>query len=380
MTCTATLALLCLFTADLDSDGDGLCDLHEVHKYGTDPAAADSDGDGTPDGDWFERREYAYTLRSVVQVAPPVTDDVLQDDYQDARILDRGPQHVELEVIHYPLCTIAATITADPDWRDHVSAHGQQLRSSASSNFDEAMQAELLEALAAAGIDAATLDDATLVRRVSAWALEHAEHHDLFTAFCAEVGPGGDVRVHPDLEQHVAREAKAAGLTVEEAFARELFAKDMFHGGTRGSCTSSSIYLCGVLRAVGIPTRIVYTIPVIDASDARELGFLDRLQHARVRETVRRGTERLGKSWASHTYNEVFVGGRWVRLNYHRLGQPILDEHYFGLMTHIATVDDWVEAGFAATVGCRQELRRGAQDVFGGYNAYSCIPLSDSFG
>ena len=385
MTVPATLAFLCLIAsppveADLDSDGDGLSDLHEVHKYGTDPTRADSDGDGTPDGDWFERREYAYSLRSVVQVAPPVTADVLHDDYQDARILDRGPEHIELEVIHYPLCTIAESITADPDWREHVGVHAEQLRSSTSSNFDEAMQIELRSMLALDGIIVEDLDDVTLVRRVSAWALEHAQHHDLFTAFCAEVGPDGEVRVHPDLEGHVTRKAKAAGLTVAEAFERELFAKDMFANGTRGSCTSSSTYLCGVLRAVGIPTRIVYTIPVIDASDTRELGFLDRLQHARVRETIRRGTERLGKSWASHTYNEVLVGGRWVRLNYNRLGQPTLDENYFGLMTHVATVDDWVEGGFAATVGCRQELRRGAQDIFGSYNAYSCITLSDSFG
>ena len=53
--------------ADKDSDGDGLTDLAERHKYGTDPARADSDGDGTPDGDWTERREHAYSVRLVVR-------------------------------------------------------------------------------------------------------------------------------------------------------------------------------------------------------------------------------------------------------------------------------------------------------------------------
>jgi hypothetical protein len=33
--------------AAVDSDGDGLCDFQEVHKYFTDPIEADSDGDGT---------------------------------------------------------------------------------------------------------------------------------------------------------------------------------------------------------------------------------------------------------------------------------------------------------------------------------------------
>lgn len=48
---------------DPDRDGDGLSDFHETHKYGTDPAKADSDGDGVPDGDWLERREYEYTVQ-----------------------------------------------------------------------------------------------------------------------------------------------------------------------------------------------------------------------------------------------------------------------------------------------------------------------------
>jgi hypothetical protein len=37
--------------AEVDSDGDGLSDFLEIHKYRTDPAKVDSDGDGIPDGD-----------------------------------------------------------------------------------------------------------------------------------------------------------------------------------------------------------------------------------------------------------------------------------------------------------------------------------------
>ena len=363
-----------------DADGDGLSDFHELHKYRTDPASADSDGDGVPDGEWFERREFAYTVRSVVHVMPPVTDDVLCDDYQDARVLDRGPQHVELEVIHYPYSTAGTEIPADPDWRRTAAGMTDDLRPGPSSNWDAEMRDALVAGLAEDGVDVATLDDVTLVKQAAAWALRRARHTDLFTTFCAEVGEGGAVRVHPDLAEHVAAEARNEGLTVEEAMQRELFAKGMFEHGTRGSCTSSAIYLNGVLRALGVPTRVILTIPVIDASDERELGFVDRLQNPEVRAIVRRGVSHLGRSWASHTYNEVFVGGRWRRLNYTRLGQPTLDQDYFGLMTHVATVPDWLEGGFAATIGRRQELRRGADDVFGGWNPYSCISLSDRYG
>ena len=90
--------------ADPDTDRDGLSDFQELHKYLTDPAAADSDKDGTPDGDWDERREYAYTVRTLVRVVGPASVDAV-DDYQDARITDRGEDWAELEAIHYPLGT-----------------------------------------------------------------------------------------------------------------------------------------------------------------------------------------------------------------------------------------------------------------------------------
>ena len=59
--------------AEVDRDKDGLSDFAEIHKYRTDPKKADTDGDGVPDGDWLERREYQYTIRTVLQVMRPVT-------------------------------------------------------------------------------------------------------------------------------------------------------------------------------------------------------------------------------------------------------------------------------------------------------------------
>src|SRR5262245_39809007 len=100
--------------ADPDSDGDGLSDFAERHKYLTDPTKKDTDGDGVPDGDWRERREYQYTVRVVVQVMKPVTPDFLNDDHQDARVLDETDQYVELEVFLYPFTTVAASIRPDP--------------------------------------------------------------------------------------------------------------------------------------------------------------------------------------------------------------------------------------------------------------------------
>ncbi|NIR10158.1 MAG: hypothetical protein GTN82_32460, partial [Candidatus Aminicenantes bacterium] len=66
----------------IDTDGDGLSDFQEIHKYLTDPTKKDSDGDGVPDGDWNERREYSYSVRTILQFMPPFNRAALNDDFQ----------------------------------------------------------------------------------------------------------------------------------------------------------------------------------------------------------------------------------------------------------------------------------------------------------
>jgi hypothetical protein len=48
-------------------------------------------------------------------------------------------------------------------------------------------------------------------------------------------------------------------------------------------------------------------------------------------------------------YDEVFVGVRWARLNYNKLGQNIVDPNYYGLMMHINTCADISETDLART-------------------------------
>ncbi len=114
--------------ADADSDGDGLSDFQEIHKYRTDPGKFSTARDGVSDGDWQRRREFTYTIRSIVKVMPPVNPDCLNDDYQDARVLSQNDHFVELEVVHYPLNTNAEAIGGNPNWRRDASAMMAYLR------------------------------------------------------------------------------------------------------------------------------------------------------------------------------------------------------------------------------------------------------------
>ena len=323
MRCPRTLMLgLCFFLGggtmaqDKDADGDGLSDFQEIHKYFTDPKRKDSDGDGLPDADWNERREYTYSIRSVIQVMPPYRKSAFNDDYQDARVLEEREDYIELEVIHYPLNTCRDAIHETKRWRRKTSGTAKYLEAGITTNWDAAMRRDLQRRLGDAGIDLASLTDRQAAEKVSAWALEHARGLEMFTTYAVHF-PRGRPEVHPRLLEKFEGGKGNSSWSAEEQFQHEILGRGMYTNRTRGSCTSSAVYLTTVLRAVGIPTRMIITIPVVDASDARNVELVKtRLTHHAVRQQVLEGIERLGSSFAAHTFNEVWVGGRWRRLNY----------------------------------------------------------------
>jgi RNA polymerase sigma factor (sigma-70 family) len=368
-----------LSAPDADTDGDGLTDYQEIHKYRTDPAKLSTAGDGVSDGDWQRRREFTYSIRSVVKVMPPVDPSCMNDDYQDARVLGKGANFVELEVIHYPLNTNARAIRSDPDWRHHAASMAEYLHPGITTNWDDAMRRELVGELKAGGIDPDRLDDRELADRASNWLLNHSRYLD--NTFCTHYMdyPGGRAAIYPGLEDRFEHAKGDRGWSVQEQLEHELFGRSMFAHRTRGSCTSTAVYLTTGLRAVGIPTRMVLGIPMVDGNDPAQLAMVrDGIHHHPVRRELTQGLSGT-QGYANHTFNEVFVGGRWVRLNYGKLGQNSLDATVMGMLTHVLTFKDLSEVPLAATWGKRYAL--GERDaVFRYGNPYRCGSVSDHFG
>jgi hypothetical protein len=119
---------------------------------------------------------------------------------------------------------------------------------------------------------------------------------------------------------------------------------------------------------------------LVDANDEDHLRKIEEgITHHRVRKTAPKGIRCLIDSWASHTFNEAFVGGCWRRLNHTRLGQPSLDGGLYGLTIHILSVRDWSEARMRRTAGKLQSLNL-LDDIFRTANPYATIELSDEFG
>lgn len=253
----------------VDGDGDGLPDFQETHKYLTNPAIKDTDGDGLPDGNWNERREYTYSIRSILQFMPPFDKATLNDDFQDARVLEEGDDYIELEVIHYPFSTAGQSIDPNPNWQQDYSHMTEYLRPGITTNWDAEMKQGLLAELQVDGILIDTLTDKQVVERVSSWLMKKSKSLDkVFTTYHVHF-PNGQPSVYPGLEENFEREFNRDkdnyDWAMEQHFDHELLGKGMFYNKTRGSCTSFAVYLTTVLRAVGIPAHL-YTFK--DLSEA----------------------------------------------------------------------------------------------------------------
>src|SRR6185503_16297954 len=272
-------SMLCAAGGDPDSDKDGLPDFQELHKYFTDPKKADTDGDGVPDGDWEERREYAYTVRAVMHVMAPFDVASMTDDYQDVRVLEERADLLEFEVVVYPLNTVAEAIQPDPAWRKPSAEAKEFLKPGVCCNFDREMQAQLATELKSKGIDLEKLDDAEAAKQVSRWLMDRSQFEDSFTTFAVEFEKGRP-RVPESHRESVAETLKSFGRTLDQQWDRELFGKGMFENKIHGSCTSSAIYLSTGLRAAGVPARTIVCVPIFDANDEREVAWIGtRITH-----------------------------------------------------------------------------------------------------
>jgi RNA polymerase sigma factor (sigma-70 family) len=355
-------------------------DFQARHKYFTESRKKSTAGKEMRVDDWNERRQYTYSIRSIMRVMPPYNLQALNDDYQDVRVRKETKDFVELEVISYPLNTNADTIPENRNWKHDYKGSTEYLTPGVTTNWDKTMQKDLLAELAKSGVYPDQLSDKQVVEQVSRWLLGRCKYRSMaFTTMYADFREGKPV-ILPGLEKAFEREKSDPTWTVEEQFAHELFGKGMFSNRLRGSCTSSAVLMATVLRALGIPTRIIVAIPIVDPNDPEQLAMVkNNLRHNQVRTTILNGLLRVGKGFANHTYNEVYVGHRWRRLNYAKLGQNILDEDYFGLMIHVHTFNDLSEAKFAPTWGRRYALGlRDEQFKFG--NPYRTLEISDLFG
>jgi hypothetical protein len=322
-------------------------------------------------------REDTYTITSVMQILNPVRPADMTDDFQDVRVVSQDKDSATLEITYYPL--YRPVIGENPNWRRDDAAMTEFLKPGPAANWNAAMQRDLLAELHTANIDPDQLTDRELVRQVSRWAMKRARSTNVFAIWCIYF-PDGEPAVFPALRPAFDHQKPDGTWTDSRMLDHEVLGRSLFYNKVHGSCTSSAVYLSTIFRALGIPTRIVVCIPPFDPNDDEQAkNFYAGIHHHSVRETVHAGLDGLS-GFDNHVFNEVYIDHRWVRLNYSNLGQPILDAHYFGLLTHIYTCSDLSDVPLASTWGMRYFNYPADQPKLSSVNPYRLISVEDRFG
>lgn len=318
-----------------------------------------------------------YTITSVMQLVQPFDPKDMNDDFQEARVLTSDGKSSLVEVTYYPLFT--PTIGENPRWREENAKMTEYLRPTPTENWDEAMRKDLLAELNEAGIDPEKLTDKQVVEQVSKWAMSRSKSTNAFAVWTIHF-PDGKPTIYPALRGAFDKERRDPAWTDEQMIGQEILGRSMFYDKVHGSCTSSSVYLTTIFRALGIPTRIVFCIPPFDVKDPKQAElFYQSIHHNQVRDTVHKALEGMN-AFANHLFNEVYIDHHWVRLNYSKLGQPILDAHYFGLLTHILTTSDLSKVPLAETWGMRYFNYASAETKMSSSNPYRLVMVRDQFG
>ncbi len=364
-------------TASVDT-GDGITEDARVHKYSSDPQSAIAAASTKTRLD--RRKDFTYTITSVIRIAKPFNVTDMRDDYQDARLISQDRDSATIEFVYYPLNTNNKTIGENPNWKRDYAGMTQYLRPTVTENWDEKMQSDLVAELRADGIDPDKLTDKQLVTQVSHWLMQRNRYTKTFAVWYVYY-PHGKPEVFPSLRDSFNREKTSPSMSDQALFDLEVLGRSMFYNRTRGSCTSSAVLMATVMRALGIPTRIVFFIPAADENDIRQREMLlANIHHNAVRATIRHGLPNTHSLFTNHIYNEVFVGNRWVRLNYDVLGQNIVDADYLGLMTHILTTDSLSHVPMAETWGSRYAKYSDSSPKLSSLNPYELLNVSDQFG
>lgn len=341
--------------APSDTDGDGLPDAWEVLKYRTDPLSADSDGDGTADGDWLERREFTYSLRAIVEVAVPLPPmEELNTIFQDVRLLGRRGHVSELEVVLYPGAMVG----------DGTEKYARQNRC-AIADF-ESMEVEptfAAEMRALAG--SAEETEGQMVALLDSL-FKKTKREVPFNAFYL-ANDGGEISFEP-LAGPAIREPEA---DPRELWYRELDPATMWNRRARGECTSSAVLGQAGLQAIGLASRLILFLPLFTASQDVLKGIWDE----RVLRAL--SGRRVGVPYCtSHTAVEVFTGERWLLSDEERIRNTPF-ELGFGPLIQLRTAPSISELIEPALWGA---ACAGNGPLEGSRNVYRIVSLSDQWG
>jgi hypothetical protein len=282
-----------------DTDGDGLSDYDEYCKYRTDPTKKDSDGDGKPDGDWDERREYTYTIRAICEIRPPSSMEMINDLYQDARPFEKEAALKDARVVEVLIFPFAeAHVYPQPYPKKKLDKKLEEyIQPTVSMNYSPEMKEQIDHIVEGSAADVAAIEkmlqwlnhETRLVRELPHWEYFHIID--------------GKIVWHKSIGSPARN---------EQFLGTNFLGDSMFKNKVHGTCSSTAILRGTMFRAAGLPTRLIQTLPLMTRYSEDPEPLADRL---RMREMAKGYAWGPGNGGANHTYNEVFLNNRWVRVD-----------------------------------------------------------------
>jgi hypothetical protein len=317
----------------IDTDADSLSDYWETIKYKTNPLLEDSDNDGRPDNDWNERREYAYSVRVLLLLRPPFDLATMNDDYQDVRLLD-GPNqagYTRIEAIIYPETHTIFSASAYP-LKNLSPELKRYTQPGVATNYSAEMQTDVLK------IVANTQTDVMAAERILKWVtaktqlyLDYSIREVSYTYL-----KDGKVKVRN----------YDPPLPADKLLRTHYFADSMFKERVHGTCTSIATLKCAMLKAAGIPCRLIETIHPIYYHGSQKVPYSYENKLQRQWECNFEQTAHEDILKCNHAFLEVYLGNRWTRVD-DSIG--IYREEADCLNLKILSVADWSKVDFSKT-------------------------------
>ena len=335
----------------IDTDGDEITDYDEVTKYYLNPLLADSDKDGVLDTDQNERREFSHTLKAVIKLRPPFDTNSMNDHFQDITVIEETPTSLTFEVVFYPNARHIVEEIPFEETSEWYEGLNNFLASDALMNFDKEMSSETIKLFTSGE----KLTDLKVVKNMYNWEERNVEampetsnrsapYPEPFLDFYVTKD---DEIVFPKKSMIFSKYSSDMGVDYSIAWERDwqmthlILGKEMFENHTHGSCGSTANFHSTILRSLGIPTRIIQTIPILDTSKARQMNLLDSLSAGTKSKLI----SNIGYN---HFLVEAFIGNRWIRIN-----NSSFEDHIEmgGVFIKIIAFDSWKEIDFANSWG-----------------------------
>ena len=358
-----------------DSDLDGISDFWEKNKYFSDPLKKE---------DFAEPfKDKTYSISQRLEVIKPFNLEAMNNDHQDAVLVSENEFSAVVDVTLYPLAKSTNGISGSKDWKNQSASMQKWLKPGLTTNWDDTMRKHIVTQLKLRNVDLDSIDDVSLVKEIANWLMDPTQFQfkDFFISYDVLFDQGKPIG-NPKLQAYIDMEMKKNGFTDKDSAIRlGVLGKEMYQARFRGHCTASSTLFATVLKAVGIPTRFVLTVPAVDGNSADQLELLKQgITHNIIRQKVLNAQPKQG--FASHTFVEVYVGGRWVRLNYNNFGQPALWSS-MGQLTEVNSFADWGESWNLKTWGEHTQVDYfdpSVQAKLSSQNPYRVLKLDDHFG